>query len=247
LQGQVIGPGATFGFNQAVGERISSRGYREAPVIVDDEVEPGVGGGVCQVATTLHAAAVLGGLEVVERRSHSRPSGYAPLGLDATVIDGKVDLKLRNPYSVPVVIMTSFPEQYQIRVELLGLSPAARFEHTYAVVKRYDFYRRVVTKAELPRGSLQKKQKGIWGYDVVSTVSSHYPDGSVSRKQHRSRYWPVPEVFWIGPETELSQLPPLPEGATGAQLDGTTIMGTIPPLVEQRLGKTEPSADSAEQ
>ncbi|HEY2409362.1 MAG TPA: VanW family protein, partial [Polyangiaceae bacterium] len=98
LNGSLIGPGQVFSFNQAVGARTYARGFVEAPVIVLDELEPGVGGGVCQVASTLHAAAVLGDLEVVQRRSHSRPSGYTPLGLDATVVDGELDLKFKNPY-----------------------------------------------------------------------------------------------------------------------------------------------------
>ncbi len=247
LQGQILAPGATFSFNHAVGPRIETRGYREAPVIVDDELEPGVGGGVCQVATTLHAAAVLGGLEIIQRRSHSRPSGYAPLGLDATVIDGQVDLKLRNPYAVPISIATSFPEQFRIRIEFLGLTLPARVEHTYAVSKRYDFYRRVVTKAELTAGTFKKKQKGNFGFDVTSTVLTHRGDGTSSRRQYRSRYWPVPEVYWVGADTDLAVLPPLPEGATGVQRDGTTIMGTIPEAVEERAGKAEPGSDSLEQ
>lgn len=245
LQGQIIGPGETFSFNRVVGPRVEARGYREAPVIVDDELEPGVGGGVCQVATTVHAAAVLAGLEVLERRSHSRPSGYAPLGLDATVIDGKVDLKLRNPYAVPIGISTSFPDRFRLRVELLGLTLPTRIEHKYAVAKRYDFYRRVVTKPDLSPGSFQKKQKGNFGFDVTSTVTSVQGNDPQMRRQYRSRYWPVPEVYWIGPTTDLAALPPLPEGATGVQLDGTTVSGTIPPAVEERAA--EAKADRLEQ
>ena len=246
LQGQVIGPGESFSFNQVVGRRLESRGYLEAPVIVDDEIEPGVGGGVCQVATTLHAAAVLGGLEVIERRSHSRPSGYAPLGLDATVIDGSVDLKLRNPYSVPISVATSFPERFRIRVELLGLSLSERIEHQFAVGKRHDFYRRVVTRPELANGSYQRKQKGSFGFDVQSVVTSTR-DGVVQRRRrYRSRYWPVPEVYWVGPDTELSILPELPDGVSGVQRDGTTVLGTIPPAVEERSANADVPGDSGE-
>jgi len=245
LQGQILGPGAVFSFNQVVGQRIETRGYREAPVIVDDEVEPGVGGGVCQVATTLHAAAVLGGLEVVARRSHSRPSGYAPMGLDATVIDGQVDLKLRNPYSVPISIATSFPERFRLRIELLGITIASRVEHTYTVAKRYEFYRRIVTKSDLLPGTTQKKQKGNFGYDVTSTITTDRGAQPPTRRQYHSRYWPVPEVYWVGPNTDISVLPPLPDGATGVQRDGTTISGTIPAAVEERAA--EATANTSEQ
>ncbi|HYP90083.1 MAG TPA: VanW family protein, partial [Polyangiaceae bacterium] len=75
LDGTLLAPGEVWSFNRTVGPRTVERGFVDAPVIVADEVEPGVGGGVCQVATTLFAAGVLGGLDVVQRRSHSRPSG----------------------------------------------------------------------------------------------------------------------------------------------------------------------------
>lgn len=246
LNGQILAPQATFSFNQVVGPRTETRGYREAPVIVGDELEPGVGGGVCQVATTLHAAAVLGGLEVLERRSHSRPSGYAPIGLDATVIDGEVDLKLRNPYSVPVAILSSFPDRYRLRIELVGLSPPAKFEHTIFVSKRVEFYRRVTTKPELAVGTFEKKQKGNYGFEVTSTISAKFADGSAHSRQYRSRYWPVPEVYWAGPDADLAQLPALPEGATGVMSNGVTVAGTIPTEVQERAGKSETQADSLE-
>jgi vancomycin resistance protein YoaR len=120
-------------------------------VIVADEVEPGVGGGVCQVASTLFAAGVLGGLDVVKRRSHSRPSGYAPLGLDATVIDGEVDLQLRNPYPVPIIVHAFLPVPTRIRVEMLGTAAPGKVEHTYAVTKSEDFFRKVARHPELRR------------------------------------------------------------------------------------------------
>ncbi|HEY5962025.1 MAG TPA: VanW family protein [Polyangiaceae bacterium] len=247
LNGQVIAPGATFSFNQTVGRRVESRGFLEAPVIVDDEVEPGVGGGVCQVATTLHAAAVFGGLDVLERRSHSRPSGYAPLGLDATVIDGEVDLKLRNPYRTPIAISVTFPERYRLRIELLGMSSPGKFEHAIAVRKRTEFYRRVVTRPELATGTFVRKQKGGWGYEVRSTVTARLSNGTTRKRIYSSRYWPVPEVFWMGPETPISDLPPLPDGAVAVQLDGATVAGQLPQAVEQRAGRDTNTLDSWEQ
>jgi vancomycin resistance protein YoaR len=245
LHGHLLSPGETFSFNQVVGSRTEERGYREAPVIIGDELEPGVGGGVCQVATTLHAAAVLGGLEVLERRSHSRPSGYAPVGLDATVIDGEVDLKVRNPYAVPLAILSSFPDRFRLRIELVGLSSPAKFEHTIAVSKRVEFYRRVTTKPELAAGSFEKKQKGNHGFYVMSTISATFADGSVNSRRYRSRYWPVPEVYWTGPEVDLAQLPALPEGAAGVMWNGVTVAGTIPADVQERAGRID-QADSLE-
>jgi vancomycin resistance protein YoaR len=220
LDGLVLGPGEELSFNHVVGPRTEARGFAWAPEIVGDEMVPGLGGGVCQVASTLHAAAVFGGLEVVRRRSHSRPSGYAPLGLDATVIYGEVDLRLRNPYETPIIVHAYSPTKTTVRVELLGLEPPGKIEHTYAVRESEDFFRRVVFKDELPAGEQKRKQRGIRGYDVISSVKLTRPDGTSSVRHYSSRYWPVPEIYWVGRGTELGALPELPDGATHVEVAG---------------------------
>jgi vancomycin resistance protein YoaR len=218
LNGVVIGPGETLSFNRTVGPRVENRGFVEAPEILGDEMVQGLGGGVCQVASTLHAAAVFGAFEIVSRRSHSRPSGYAPLGLDATVIYGEVDLKLKNPYDTPVLVHALLPTPTTIRVELLGRKPPGKVEHEYWVKESEDFFRRVVYKDELPPGTVERKQKGIKGYDIRSSVKLTRDDGTVSTKRYASRYWPVPEIYWVGRGSDLSSLPELPEGATHVEV-----------------------------
>ena len=217
LNGRVIGPGETFSFNRAVGPRTLERGFTEAPQIVADELEPGVGGGVCQVASTLHAAAVYGGFEVLQRRSHSRPSGYAPLGLHATVIDGELDLKLKNPYDTTLIVHAFLPTPTTLRVELLGRDAPGKVEHFYQVKEKHDFVRRVVVEPGFEPNQSKRHQKGIRGYDVVSTVRTTYPDGQRHFRSYTSTYYPVPEVYWVGAGTDPNTLPPLPEGAQGVE------------------------------
>jgi hypothetical protein len=189
-------------------------------VILNDELELDVGGGVCQVATTLHAAAVYGNLEIAERRSHSRPSGYAPLGLDATVIDGKVDLRIRNPFDEPILVHVSFPSTYVIRVELLGRDPDAHVEHAYTVTHVEPFARRVWRREEAPLGGFELKQKGSQGMDVVSVVKVKNEDGGIVRRTYRSKYYPVPEVFWIGDGASPRTLPQMSKETVGLVIDG---------------------------
>ncbi len=240
----IIPPEGMLSFNRQVGPRLVERGYQMAPVIIDDELEPGVGGGVCQVASTLFAAAIHGGLEIVSRRSHSRPSGYLPLGLDATVLDGEVDLVLKNPYSVPLIVHTSFPGHYRLRVELLGRLPPAQFTHSYRVTKRYDTYRRVVTRPELSASVSERKQKGSPGYDVTSTVVAEYPDGRKVTREYRSRYFPVPEVFWVGSAVTRDVLGPLAEGAVAMTWDGETIEGELPTAATRRKNPSTTTAET---
>lgn len=220
LDGTLLAPGEVWSFNRTVGPRTLERGFVDAPVIVADEVEPGVGGGVCQVATTLFAAGVLGGLDVVTRRNHSRPSGYAPLGLDATVIDGEVDLQLRNPYSVPIVVHAFLPVPTRIRVEMLGASLPGKVEHSYAVTKSDDFFRRVDRHPELLPDQVKRHQKGIPGYAVISTIRTRYVDGTERVRHYHSTYYPVPEIYWIGADVDPESLPALPPRATHAEVQG---------------------------
>jgi vancomycin resistance protein YoaR len=220
LDGTVMAPGEVWSFNRTVGPRTVERGFIDAPVIVADELEPGVGGGVCQVASTLFAASVLGGLDVVKRRSHSRPSGYAPLGLDAAVIDGEVDLQLKNPYPVPIIVHAFLPTPTTIRVEMLGAVSPGKIEHSYAVRKSEDFFRRVARHPELRPDQVKRHQKGIPGYDVLSTVRTRYLDGSQRVRHYASTYYPVPEIYWVGSDVDMDALPALPERATHTEIQG---------------------------
>lgn len=222
LNGVVIAPGQTLSFNDRVGDRTLARGFTWAPVILDDELTPGVGGGTCQVASTLHAAAVYGALDVVDRRSHSRPSGYAPMGLDATVVYGEVDLKIRNPYDSPIIVHAFVPTPGFLKVELLGRD-APKVEYKYGVSRAYDFYRRITTKPWIQSGKRLMRQRGRKGYDVVSWVKITRPDGTQAERSYNSSYRPVPEVFWVGPGYDLDELPELPEGAKDVQVDGRSL------------------------
>ncbi|MGE5454685.1 MAG: VanW family protein [Methylocystaceae bacterium] len=100
----VLWPGQIFSFNQVVGPRTAEYGYHQAPVMLDEELVPGVGGGVCQVATTLYNAVRLSALPVLERHTHSGKVNYVAKGLDAAVADGYMDLKFKNNRSSPIII-----------------------------------------------------------------------------------------------------------------------------------------------
>ncbi len=96
LSGYILAPGEIFSFNTVVGERTQDKGYREAPIFVKSQTVPGVGGGVCQLSSTIYNLALLTDLEIVERSNHSLPVSYVPLGRDAAVNYNQIDLKFRN-------------------------------------------------------------------------------------------------------------------------------------------------------
>ncbi len=104
-------PKEEFSFNDTLGKRTREKGYEKAPIIVRTEEGSkkgyGVGGGICQIATTLYNAALDSGLEITERHGHSKSIGYVKKGRDATVVYGGADLKFVNNRSNPVVIKAS--------------------------------------------------------------------------------------------------------------------------------------------
>jgi vancomycin resistance protein YoaR len=104
INGKLLMPGDTFSFNDSVGERTLKRGFMSAPVIVGNKVESGIGGGICQVSSTLYNAILQIGLSPIERINHTLPSSYVPLGLDATVDWNTIDFKFTNTYKCPIFI-----------------------------------------------------------------------------------------------------------------------------------------------
>jgi vancomycin resistance protein YoaR len=98
LDQTLLRPEAVVSFNDTVGKRVASAGYKDAAVILDGKIAQDIGGGVCQVSSTLYNAILLAGLTSVERTAHFYPSSYVPMGRDATVADGQIDFRFRNPF-----------------------------------------------------------------------------------------------------------------------------------------------------
>lgn len=104
INNYVIFPGETFSFNKAVGKRTKAKGYLPAPIIVKGELSEGIGGGICQVSSTLFNAVDQSGLTVLDRFSHSKRVPYVPEGRDATVDWYSYDFSFKNKYNHPVLI-----------------------------------------------------------------------------------------------------------------------------------------------
>jgi vancomycin resistance protein YoaR len=100
----VVLPGETFSFNKVVGRRTTSKGYKRAPVIVRGEMSEDIGGGICQVSSTLFNAVDRAGLKIISRYSHTKQVGYVPPGRDATVSWYGPDFVFRNEYDYPIMI-----------------------------------------------------------------------------------------------------------------------------------------------
>lgn len=138
IDGVVIQPGETFSFNDHVGDVEQDPRYRDAPVIVGGETVEGAGGGICQVSTALYIAALKADLEIVERHPHSIASDYAPIGLDATLAYGMMDLQIKNASDAPVRIEAAAVGQ-TVEVSIIGtpLEKGVTVDATSKVVDQY--------------------------------------------------------------------------------------------------------------
>lgn len=107
INGTVLMPGETFSYNKVVGARTIQAGYKEAPIYVSGRVEDGIGGGICQITTTLYNAVVYANLDIVERSNHQFVPSYAGPSRDATVVYGAIDFKFKNNRDYPIKITCS--------------------------------------------------------------------------------------------------------------------------------------------
>lgn len=104
INGVVVQPGENFSFSATILPRTTANGYVEAPIYISGKHGTGIGGGICQVSSTLYAAMVSAGLPATERHAHSLPVDYLPAGLDATIAGNYLDLKFTNTFSQPLLI-----------------------------------------------------------------------------------------------------------------------------------------------
>lgn len=166
LEGLLLKPGELFSFNQQVGPRLGSEGYKPAPVIVDGDLLPGIGGGVCQVSTTLYNAILLAGLDVVVRSPHSLPIAYVPLGRDAAVAYDYMDLVFRNNTSCGLLLSTRVDTD-RLTVRVFSDAPIERsIELDSRIVKVLN--PRVTSRVDssLNPGTVIEEAKGRQGYEV---------------------------------------------------------------------------------
>lgn len=120
INGLILNPGQTFSYNDTLGERTAEKGYKPASAYSDGQTVDVVGGGICQVSSTLYNCVLLADLEIVYRINHSFASSYVPLGMDATVSWGSIDFEFRNDTDSPIKI-EAFSDGGNTTVTLKGI------------------------------------------------------------------------------------------------------------------------------
>lgn len=132
IDGMILYPGDVFSYNEALGERTSEKGYRPGASYAGGEVVSTVGGGICQVSSSLYYAALLADLDIVERDCHMFAPSYIPFGMDATVNWGTIDFQFRNNTNYPIRIVANMANGC-VNVQLIGTD-----EKSYYVDMEYS-------------------------------------------------------------------------------------------------------------
>jgi vancomycin resistance protein YoaR len=172
VHGQVLMPGQVYSFNRTAGERSVARGYRYANVVVGNTLVPDVGGGICQVTTTLFNAAAESGLEFPEIHAHGIPVDYVEPGLDAAVAWNYLDIKIKNDFDHPVVF-GAWVENGKVLVNVYGKVLGTEYELEPVILEEYPE---------------EGKNPGL----LVETYRLEKQDGEITRRQLLVRSYYLP-------------------------------------------------------
>jgi vancomycin resistance protein YoaR len=233
IDGALVAPRARFSFNDTTGERNAAKGFEEAPVIINGELESGIGGGVCQVSTTVFNAAFEAGLSIDRRTNHALYISHYPLGRDATVNYPDVDLVFTNDTDKWLLVRT-FVGAGSLTVNLYG-TPQHRRVETETAPLRVDGK---VPWRRIDDETLFKGQKVVeqWGSPPRSTSVTrrvYAPNGTqMYDTTWKSYYVGEPTIVRVGtkprpkPKAPAKDAPVAPPGAKAG--DGTGIAPTLP-------------------
>ncbi len=171
ISGMKIDVGETFSFNEALGKRTTEKGYKPAGAIENGITTDQVGGGICQISTTLFNAAVKADLSIVERSPHSRPSTYVDVGKDAAVNWPNQDFKFKNTSTEPVYIAATVTGKKRVVISIYGklredgVTIKLESKKTATISPGAD---RISYDASLPTGQSVVVEKARKGYKATT-------------------------------------------------------------------------------
>ena len=182
INGTILEPGETFSFNKVVGERTSKNGFKEALIYNGGEVDYGLGGGICQISSTLYNAVLKANLEIVERKNHSMTVSYLPIGQDASVSYGSVDFKFTNSRTYPIKIVAT-AKAGVITVSVLGVLEKQEYVVTFEteILETTDYKTTYEYSSSVPVGKEEIKQVGKNGYKCSTYKILSLGEKEVSR------------------------------------------------------------------
>lgn len=198
LNGTVVQPGHVFSYYKVVGPYTSENGYGWGRAFVGDRIVPSVGGGVCQGASTLYAAILKTGLQVVERHAHGLMVPYLPPGEDATVSSDYLNFRFRNSRSTPVLITAQAAARH-LSVALWGATPGPQITVHHKILAEYPYRTIVRVSPSLKPGETKILAPGQRGVKAETWLDIVTPKAVIRKNLGLDRYRPSPRIIEKGP------------------------------------------------
>lgn len=212
IDGYLLKPGEIFSFNGVVGPRTKERGYQEANVIINNKMVPDVGGGVCQVSSTLYNAVLKAQLEVLQRHPHSLLISYVPPGLDAAVAYGSLDFSFRNNTEGHLLLKSS-AYGGTLTFKIFGrVEDKGKIELKSIIEKELPCETTYVEDPSIPQGEYVLDKEGTNGIYVRAERHIYTETGELLRKEILSRDYYPPENRVIRTSSDSLITSPVNEG-----------------------------------
>ena len=179
LNGTVVLPGETFSYNDTLGPRTVAAGYKNAKIYEAGQVVDGLGGGICQISSTLYNTALKANMEIVERRNHQFVTSYVPAGRDATVVYGSTDFKFKNTRAYPIRIVAS-AQNGVATVTFYGIKEDTEYTFTFSTktIATIPYSTQYIDDSSLEEGKEVVQQRGTNGLKT-QTYMTKMLDGKV--------------------------------------------------------------------
>ncbi len=187
LNDKVVLPGETFSYNNTLGERTAATGYKNAKVYMAGEVVDGIGGGICQISSTLYNAVLQSNMEIVERRNHQFVTSYVPAGRDATVAYGSIDFKFKNTRKYAIKIKATVSDGIAT-ISIYGIKENDEYTVSFSTrtISTIPYTVKYVDDSTLTAGTEKVKQSGANGL-ITETYIIKSLNGKVVSKELLSK------------------------------------------------------------
>ena len=241
INGKVVLAGETFSYNKTLGPRTSATGYRNAKVYEAGQVVDGIGGGICQISSTLYNSVLLANLEIVERRNHQFVTSYVGAGRDATVVYGAIDFKFKNTRQYPIRISAS-AQNGIATVTIYGIKEENEYTFKFSTktVASIPFSTKYVEDNSLEVGTEKVKQKGANGLKTETYITKMLNGKVVSTKLlSRDTYDAMTRIVLKGTKNATTKTPTVPVETPSVDTPSTEV-----PTVPEEQPETPPSAST---
>ena len=236
INGKVVLVGDTFSYNQTLGPRTIAAGYKNGKIYEGGEIVDGIGGGICQISSTLYNTVLMSNLEIVERRNHQFVTSYLPAGRDATVVYGAIDFKFKNTRKFPVRISASAKNGIAT-VSMFGFKEENEYTFSFntKTIASIPFTTKYEEDATLEAGTEKIKKKGVNGLKTETYITKMLNGKVVSSTLlSKDTYDAMNRVIIKStkkeaPQTEQPTTPNPNPNTTNNQPNGTTVKPSVSP------------------